>query len=350
MSSTIASDIVHDAHTWRATMSMPEVSAADWEAFEKWLNADPRHADAYDRAETLFQALGNVDSDALGPDLMRPSRLERRREWVTRVFGLPRPEPRWIGVTASLFVLAMISLVLLLPRFMADPAARAYARSYESGIGELRTVALTDGSSMTLGARSSVSVDFDADFRRVTLLHGVAFFAVASDAQRPFVVNAGSLGAQAVGTSFEVKQSDDFARVAVAEGEVRVTYPQIFFGRPQATRNAVSLTEGEQVAATGAAGLGVPVGIAATSVGAWRTGRLVYKQATLTELVADARRYANFEIVVADSVGDLGNVTVSAFFDAGDVESMLNTLPDIAPVVVVRTPDGGIEVKRTAAE
>ncbi|MEM9336113.1 MAG: FecR domain-containing protein [Pseudomonadota bacterium] len=257
---------------------------------------------------------------------------------------------RWIGVTASLLVLAIVSLFFMLPRFATDPETLAYAASYESGLGELRTITLADGTSITLGAKSSVSTDFDADFRRITLLDGVAFFDVAPDPRRPFVVTAGSLKAQAIGTGFEVKRLDDLTRVAVAEGQVRVLHPQVLFGQPRATLKAVPLSEGEQVAATGTAGLGEPVSIAVASVGAWRADRLVYKQAPLAELVADARRYADFEIVMADSVSDLRNVFISAFFDAGDVESMLNTLPDIAPVIVIRTSDGGIEIHRKPAE
>lgn len=94
-------------------------------------------------------------------------------------------------MAAGLAALVVISGAALLgsPEALM-PAADAEALVFTTKAGEIRDVALPDGSAMTLDAKSAVEVNIRRDLRHVTLRDGRARFTVAED-ERPFVVHAG---------------------------------------------------------------------------------------------------------------------------------------------------------------
>jgi ferric-dicitrate binding protein FerR (iron transport regulator) len=117
------------------------------------------------------------------------------------------------------------------------------AAFYATGIGEQRTIALSDGSFVELNARSRLYVRLtDRRQRDVTLLEGQALFRVAKDAQRPFVVRAGDAQVRAVGTEFDVYKKQSETVVTVVEGRVE-TYDE----SSRAGGGAIMLSAGEQL-------------------------------------------------------------------------------------------------------
>ena len=76
--------------------------------------------------------------------------------------------------------------------------------TYSTGIGEQRSLALEDGSSIKLNAMSRIRVRFTATRRDIELIEGQAFFRVAKDKTRPFIVESKGTQVRAVGTEFDV--------------------------------------------------------------------------------------------------------------------------------------------------
>ncbi|MFB2350973.1 FecR family protein, partial [Priestia megaterium] len=79
-----------------------------------------------------------------------------------------------------------------------------------------------DGSRLRLDADSRARVRLSAERRDVELLEGRAFFDVAHDAARPFVVKAGATSVRALGTRFEVGRTGPAVEVTLVEGKVQV--------------------------------------------------------------------------------------------------------------------------------
>ena len=75
-----------------------------------------------------------------------------------------------------------------------------------------------DGSTLTLNTGSTVSVRITGSERRVRLTRGEAFFDVAHDPAKPFVVITDHGEVRVLGTSFGVRQMPAYADVSVAEG------------------------------------------------------------------------------------------------------------------------------------
>ena len=90
------------------------------------------------------------------------------------------------------------------------------------GVGEQKTVRLTDGSVLQLNTRSQARVAYTDGVREIEL-KGEALFTVAKDMHRPFLVRTHDATVRALGTRFNVYEQGTATRVAVLEGRVRVS-------------------------------------------------------------------------------------------------------------------------------
>lgn len=267
------------AHAWRSTLD-DDPSDAERSEFAAWLREDPRHRDAYERAMAVWSLLAEVD---------RP--LPRKPR-----FAFPRP--LWIGSAAALAIL----LILLIALPGQDEAARpSEVTVVSTDPGEIRAVGLADGTTVTLGGASEIQFVFDGLLRRAQLLRGDAFFDVAHDATRPFVVLADPVEAEVRGTSFAVERRGRQASVLVASGRVLVSADTAGSNERDGPNQAALLEAGQSVRATRSEGLGSPQRIDANDVAAWRSGRLVFVGVPLREVVKALDRYDTRSISLGDT-------------------------------------------------
>lgn len=86
---------------------------------------------------------------------------------------------------------------------------------------------LPDGSTVTLNKNSTLSYPkkFKGDIRSVAL-KGEAFFSITPDKQHPFIITAGEAAVQVVGTTFNVKTTNEETEVIVETGIVQVSKRQ----------------------------------------------------------------------------------------------------------------------------
>ena len=74
---------------------------------------------------------------------------------------------------------------------------------------------LHDGSIVELNKGAQISIRYSGDERRVDLLSGEAYFEVAKNPDRPFIVSARGIDVKAVGTAFNVRLHNDSLEVLV---------------------------------------------------------------------------------------------------------------------------------------
>ena len=89
-------------------------------------------------------------------------------------------------------------------------------------MGERRTIALEDGSSIELAGSSSLSVDFAADLRRIVLYEGEAYLDLVRDTARPFVVEAAQRRIVADHCNFDVRCDGEKVQVVLIHGEADI--------------------------------------------------------------------------------------------------------------------------------
>jgi transmembrane sensor len=291
--------------------------------FDAWIARSTAHAAAYEEALRTWRDLAAMrDNEQYRALLGKPTLRERIVNGV--------PGQRWFAAAAGVAAIAAFMWVAIsldaLP-FLHRPTQVA------TQMAEVRETTLPDGTRVVLGAQSQLSFEVTEKVRRATVVGGDAYFAVAHDAARPFTVSIDDVQVRVVGTQFEIRRRSGEVSVAVAEGTVDVS---------RTNAAAVRLHRGEAVTAGESAQLSVhPVEPA--DIAAWRSGRLLYDNAELRDVVADANRYARSRIVIADA--QLESLRVTTSFRASQVEGMIDTLQAVLPLVAERQADGQIVLR-----
>jgi transmembrane sensor len=201
----------------------------------------------------------------------------------------------------------------------------------ETARGEIRRLPLADGSVAMINTDSALHVTLERDIRRVSIDHGQAWFQVAKDRARPFVVDAGIAMVRAVGTAFSVERRDQGVEVAVTEGTVAVW--------PAGASGAMTIIEAGQFARFHAGVAAPVVGTAPTAIAralAWRSGEISLENETVAYAVAQFNRYNRQQLVVEDQ--DLAQERLVGLFQIDKPEDFAATLATSFDAHVTTTP------------
>jgi transmembrane sensor len=213
-----------------------------------------------------------------------------------------------------------------------------------TSLGEQHSAVLPDHSIVELNTQSEIRVGFTAAERRVELVRGEAFFDVAKDPARPFIVVTDLATAKAVGTRFSVYRALSGTIVTVAEGRVLVLDKQ---PKADAPANSAERTDVvEVVPGTQAeAQPGRPVQMRKANVErtfAWRERRLVFEGEPLSTVVEEFNRYNSPPLVISDP--RLREERISGVFGANDPESLLDFLVKVDHISITRDANQTIRI------
>jgi transmembrane sensor len=283
-----------------------------------WLTADPTHQAVFDEVARTWEI---ADSLAASDPIQEmrsaalAARADRRSPWHS---------PVWGAMAAMVLLTVLAAGAFGAWRLFLPPAPEVQV--YRTGVGERATVTLADGSQATLNTATVLAVDYRRERRGVRLMAGEAWFDVAKNPNRPFVVSAADHQVVAIGTSFNVRLDPGRLRVAVSEGRVRLS------DASDAPLAAISAGQSADLKASG-----LILGPGGPTTGDWREGRLHFNAAPLAEAVIEMNRYRKTPIVLADS--GVERLRISGVFDTGEASSFLEALPLSQPVRVVRLED-----------
>lgn len=194
---------------------------------------------------------------------------------------------------------------------------------YRTGSGQTTSLALADGSRVTLGPDSALAVDMAGHQRKLRLLAGQAWFEVRHDAASPFQVVAGDVAATDLGTSFDIRMLGPVTAVGVQHGAVRVTT-----GIAKAS-NTHDLGVGQWLRRIGDGSIEQGQ-VNPQLIGAWRQGVVVARGRTVNEVIEEIRPWYAGRIVLASKT--LGERRVSGIYRLSDPQAALTALVN---------PDGG---------
>ncbi|MGH8176676.1 MAG: FecR family protein [Steroidobacter sp.] len=324
--------IRRECRRWLALVNSDDASEADHERLRAWLAQSSQHRAAFEKLQALWNDIGGLHELAdLEPV---PTMVDEHRG-----HGRAHTLQRWGLAAATIAGVAVFATWTRLDSPAETTRSSIDAsvpREHTTSVAEIRTIALPDGSTVTLGAQSRAIVEIAATERRVRLVDGQAFFAVAKDPQKPFVVTARNAVVRVIGTAFDVHSGPEHVRIVVAEGVVGVEARELGADEPMAR-----LTARRQVLVAADGTLGAVESVAEAQIGAWRTGRLAYENADLREIVADLNRYGR-SIELGSSGVDALRVT--AAFRVDQIDSFVASLPSILPVSLERNEAGQLVV------
>ncbi|CRI57585.1 FecR family protein [Pseudomonas sp. CCOS 191] len=212
--------------------------------------------------------------------------------------------------------------------WLADPAL-GY-RQVEVASSGRETLHLDDGSVVELDAGSVLRIEYRLRSRQFELLDGEGLFSVAHQA-KPFIVRSQGVAVRDIGTVFDVRSDLDGVRVAVLEGEVEVDNGM---ARQRLTANQQLLANPQRLGPVHASNPG--------ERDAWRHDLFHFDGTPLESVLAQLRRHRDAPIRLQGATARQHRL--SGEFPTGNVEQLLDSLPQLAPVTVSRDKSGAVQV------
>jgi transmembrane sensor len=355
--------IEHAAATWLAKRSAAPLSPRERQAFDAWLNATSAHRVAYLRLEAAWHEADRAKALAAG---FEPGQVPARGQWSFSAFGLrestsasaavraasndgdrdadavPAARPAAAGAAQTganppprrNAVLRFAGIAATLAVGVAAAIAWRWEgeieqAQYRTAIGELQTLPLPDGSTLTLSSDSAVAVTLSRRQRLIELVQGEAIFEVAKDKARPFVVDATGSRVTAVGTRFAVRRSADGLRVVVTEGTVRLQP-----GLDAMPGQAESLLHAGAVAVLDRHGVSIRAGSDSELARLldWQSGHLSFRDTTLAAAAAEFNRFNRRKLRIGDD--GVAALRIGGHFRWANVEAFARLLEQGFPVRV----------------
>jgi transmembrane sensor len=289
---TPATALPTTAAEWFAARRRPQDASFE-EHFTRWLAENPRNPDEYALCQLTWD-LSAAAAEGLHAE-------DRGRPWY---------RPRAITAGAAAVFIAALAMAVFW-------AISPKPVTFQTAAGEQRTIALADGTQLTMNTRSGIEVRLGRSKRVVRVLDGEVFFAVAKDPSRPFIVETNLAIARAVGTHFNVLAGAERVEVATEEGNVWVT---------TTSDRAAGVMATAGVRATLVRGSASPVLDKAdlTRIENWRARRLEFDNVPLDAALQEFSRYTRLPYRAATR--EIGQIPVSAVLNVGDESALRVTL------------------------
>jgi|SaaInl5LU_22_DNA_1037371.scaffolds.fasta_scaffold03971_3 transmembrane sensor len=333
---------------WVAKLDRGNLSHEEKTQLSDWLTSDPQHRIA------LADQMAEWSEMDLLSELTHLAIAPAKLTWVDQfnsVFGWNKPAPYMAGlvVLASVGFFAVTGPITFTPADSSQIGLAVVDLGLETAVGERISESLPDGSVVHINTTSAAEVSYSQDQRSVQLMEGEAFFNVASELDRPFVVYAGETSIRAVGTAFAVHLIDGAVQVSVTEGTVEfstggqthlVSADPSFLDPESAAfaKGNVALYSGENVSLNTQ-----PLDLLERRL-AWHSGMLEFKGDSLDQIIEQVSRYTEAEIEILDE--DIRDVRLGGYFRIGDIEGLASALEVGFNIQVSVVSDNLIQISR----
>lgn len=333
-----AAPVTEQASAWWIALNAGTATPEDHRAFCEWAARSPERIEAFLETARLTKVLKSTHlrwpdtpvetlarqahdagagvfhlHDAATSSRTVPADV-KRQESFKRSFSRP------VLALAATIVLAIASGLWIL---------LSQGHRYQTAVGEQRSVALDDGSVVTLNTATLIDVEFRNDRRLIRLLKGEALFQVARDPSRPFDVIADTATVRAVGTQFNIELKPRNTVITVVEGKVALSR------QAQTTY----LSAGEQISVEPAIVKVAEVVRPAdpTAATAWTQRRLVFDHRPIGEVAEEFNRYNRTQIEISGA--GLRAEQMTGVFKANDPQSFLDFVSRLPGVAIRRDED-----------
>ncbi|MCU1729982.1 FecR domain-containing protein [Pseudomonas sp. 7P_10.2_Bac1] len=229
--------------------------------FNLWLNADPAHAQAFAKANAIWNGQPVLEAAQTLQTRRTPSLLRR----ISR---------HWKHVAAAAVLMLTVGSYSNVPlRLQAD---------HLTVVGERQRLQLEDGSKVLLNTNSAFSSKVVNAHSSARLLKGEAFFEIPANLEFPMTVDAGPVRVSVRDTAFAVSYLNGEAQVRVQRGDVDLRVNTIGTQMRLSAGNSVSI---------GPNGFSRTVPLNPQIDLAWVEGRLVFENCPMSKVLDEVRRY-----------------------------------------------------------
>lgn len=337
---------------WLVRLGALDCTPEDRFAFEAWKQQNPAHERMFLRLQRGNALVDRHMTDARIVAMLEEARAERHAG--ERSLAAALRTTGGLAALAASIVVAAVAAFVAVPSLWPPSDIEAFTQSkieaftpsdvevFETSVGERSVITLADGSIVSINTNSLVEVSFSASERLVKLLRGQAYFEVAEDVYRPFVVQAGDQRVVALGTAFDVRfDRKDRVEITLVEGRVEVndvsrargTFPR---KGGQAPADPIALTPGHRLIARAASAPEVVVTDTVEET-SWRSGQLLFRERPLASAVEEINRYSLQKLVLADDPRVRALAVSGVFNSGGRASSFVNALQELHPLYAQRT-------------
>jgi len=191
-----------------------------------------------------------------------------------------------------------------------------------------KDIVLPDTSKITLDANTSIKVEFSDNKRVIFLSQGKAFFEIAPNKEKPFIVKTHKIDIKVLGTKFEVINTKDF-QVNVKEGKVRVANKKDTLLALLLKEQSLLLDKNFHISS-----LNKKV---SNTMALWTKGQFDFKQEPLKNVIAEFLKYENIKVIIKDT--SLEELPISGKFSSKEFDKVISSLPLIHPISISKKED-----------
>jgi len=197
--------------------------------------------------------------------------------------------------------------------------------------GKQFRLTLSDGTLVHLNSGSSLKypVAFSDAEKRAVFLSGEAYFEVMENKEQPFVIHTGEIGAQVLGTQFNISSypTDNKSNVVLVEGSVKLFKTDV---GPNEIKKEIILQPGQK-----GEWVNSEVDFSVKSVNtyqytSWRNGELVFRSSTFKHMLNVLERHYNVKIINTNK--DLESILFNASFKKEPIGDVLTYFDDILQI------------------
>lgn len=314
---------------------MAETNAEEERRLLAWRQASAANEARYDRRRRLWNVLEKVRT----PVNRAPPRAEDliARAGIHRIAGRDEAdgEPPRLGwwrsrrarystMIGGIAAAAIAAVIITGPR--DSPTFGAV--EFIAGPHETTTIRLDDGTVVRLAPSSRIEFDGRSPRERQVRFEGVAYFAVARDEARPFIIRTRGGNAEVLGTRFEIRAEDEAMRVVVVEGRVAL---ESVGQRKEVTANQMGHAGIEQA----------PTVVAVEDVNdfiGWVDGLLVFQATPLDRVARELSERYGVEVEIQDE--ELGRREVTAWLRQQSFDAALTAVCGAVGAICTIGPEG----------
>ncbi|MFT5748812.1 MAG: transmembrane sensor [Ancylomarina sp.] len=292
-----------------------EMTESEREVFEAELAVNPSYAEAIKASEKDLTRtdlyLANEAFDSEDAWLSVKSKLIGMQENTPKLKIMkPSPFKSYMRVAASIIILFGIGLL----------AQTTYTKLYPNktfvcALGAAnKTITLEEGSIITLNSDSKLIYPrkFSKNERRVELI-GEAFFDIAKNPNKAFIINAKNAEVKVLGTSFNINAATNKVEVLVKTGKVQ-------FSSINKPDNKLILIPGD-FASLHESNLAKIVSLDDNYL-SWKTRQMIFRETKLQEVAKILNRTYHVQIRFQDA--ELKDLPLTSTFDHDQLDDILN--------------------------
>ncbi|MCG8311273.1 MAG: DUF4974 domain-containing protein [Cytophagales bacterium] len=200
-------------------------------------------------------------------------------------------------IAATLLLVALFTFIAFhFTKNTTEHVKTATAITKENQRGRKSTIFLKDGSIVYLNAESSIRYpEVFPDSARIVKLQGEAYFDIARDPDKPFIVQVGNLRVSVLGTSFNINayEENEFSKISLNSGKVLVESTETSH---LLKRKKIKLNPGECVSYSSKQNAFTNISAFDPNLDlSWKDGKIVFANADMEAMVKRFERWYNVD-------------------------------------------------------